>query len=126
MLGNTFVRYVLASGGALGVDMGLFMAALALGVAPMAAAGLGYCAGIAAHWLMSSRAVFIGHLAEKGAARRQQQALFLGSALAGLAITMAIVGLGDRVGVDPRLAKIVAIAISFQFTYLLRRKLVFA
>ena len=126
MLGNTFVRYGLASGGALGVDMGLFMAALALGAVPVAAAGLGYGAGIVAHWLMSSRAVFIGHLAERGAARRQQQALFLGSALAGLAITMAIVGLGDQLGVDPRLAKIVAIGISFQVTYLLRRKLVFA
>jgi putative flippase GtrA len=126
VLRSTYVRYIVASGGALGVDMALFMAALALAMAPAAAAALGYCAGILAHWLMSSRAVFVGQLAEKGTARRQQQVLFLGSALVGLAITVAIVGLGHRLAIDARLAKLVAIAISFQATYLLRRKLVFA
>jgi putative flippase GtrA len=126
VLRSTYVRYIVASGGALGVDMALFMAALALAMAPAAAAALGYCAGILAHWLMSSRAVFVGQLAEKGTARRQQQMLFLGSALVGLAITVAIVGLGHRLAIDARLAKLVAIAISFQATYLLRRKLVFA
>ncbi len=126
MLRSTYVRYVVASGGALGVDMTLFMAALVLAMAPAAAAALGYCAGILAHWLMSSRAVFVGQLAEKGTARRQQQLLFLGSALVGLALTVAIVGLGHRLAIDPRLAKLVAIAISFQVTYLLRRKLVFS
>lgn len=126
MLRHTYVRYIVASGGALALDLGLFMAALTLGVAPVAAAALGYCAGIVAHWLMSSRAVFVGHLAEKGSARRQQQMLFLGSALVGLALTTAIVGIGDRVAIDPRLAKIVAIGVSFQVTYILRRKLVFA
>ena len=125
MIAPTYLRYVVASGGALGLDMGLFMAALALGVPPVAAAGLGYCSGIVAHWLLSSRAVFVGALAEKGSPRRQQQALFLGSALIGLAITMGIVGLGQKLHVDPRLAKIVAVGISFQVTYLLRRKLVF-
>lgn len=125
-LRHTYLRYIVASAGALCVDLGLFMAALAFGVLPTAAAGLGYCAGIVAHWLMSSRGVFIGRLAGRGWARRQQQVLFLGSALVGLALTMAIVGLGHWLGVDPRLAKIVAIGVSFQVTYLLRRKLVFA
>jgi putative flippase GtrA len=126
MPGPTYLRYVVASGGALGLDMGLFMAALALGVPPVVAAALGYCAGMVAHWLLSSRAVFIGYLAAKGTPRRQQQALFFGSALVGLAITMAIVGLGQKLLIDPRLAKLAAIGISFQVTYLLRRKLVFA
>ncbi|HYI03889.1 MAG TPA: GtrA family protein [Reyranella sp.] len=126
MIGNIYVRYVVASGGALGLDMGLFMAALALGVEPVAAAAIGYCSGIAAHWLLSSRAVFVGRLAEKGSPRRQQQLMFLGSALVGLAITVGIVGIGQKLQVDPRLAKIAAIGISFQVTYLLRRKLVFA
>lgn len=126
MLRHTYVRYIAASGGALAVDMGLFMAALTLGVAPVAAAASGYCAGILAHWLMSSRAVFVGSLAARGSARRQQQMLFLGSALVGLAITVAIVGIGHKLQLDPRLAKIVAIGVSFQATYVLRRKLVFA
>ena len=126
MLRITYLRYLVASGGALGLDLGLFMAALALGMAPVAAAALGYCSGIAAHWLMSSRAVFVGRLAAAGTARRQQQLLFLGSALVGLAVTMAIVGVGELFAVDPRLAKLAAVALSFQITYLLRRRLVFA
>jgi putative flippase GtrA len=125
-LRHTYLRYIVASGGALCVDLGLFMAALAFEIMPAAAAGLGYCAGIVAHWLMSSRAVFTGRLADRGWARRQQQALFLGSALVGLALTMAIVGIGHWLGVDPRIAKLVAIGVSFQVTYLLRRRLVFA
>jgi len=121
-----YLRYLVASGGALAVDMGLFLGAMAMGVQPVIASGLGYGTGIGAHWLLSSRAVFVGHVAERGWARRQQQALFLTSALIGLAITMAIVGLGARLQIDPRLAKLVAIGVSFQTTYLLRRKLVFA
>jgi putative flippase GtrA len=126
MLGRIYSRYIVASAGALGVDMALFMSSLALGGPPVPAAAAGYVAGIGAHWLLSSRAVFTGRLAEKGRARRQQQALFLGSALVGLGLTMAIVGLGSLLGGEPRLAKLVAIAVSFQVTYLLRRKLVFA
>lgn len=121
-----YLRYLVASAGALGLDMAVFMAGLAVGADPMAAAAAGYAAGIGAHWLLSSRTVFSGSLAEKGRARRQQQALFLGSALIGLALTTAIVGAGSLVGADPRLAKVIAIAVSFQATYLLRRKVVFA
>ncbi len=121
-----YLRYVVASAGALGVDMAVFLAAMAVGVAPALAAGLGYSAGIGAHWLLSSRAVFSGRLAAPGTARRQQQALFLGSAVAGLAVTTAIVGIGDALRLDPRLAKLAAIAISFQLTYVLRRRFVFA
>ena len=111
---------------ALSVDMGVFLAALTLGADAVLAAALGYSTGIIAHWLMSSRAVFVGGLAEGGTPRRQQQLLFLLSALVGLALTMAIVALGDRLGIDPRLAKLVAVATSFQATYLLRRHMVFA
>ena len=121
-----YFRYIAASAGALGLDMALFMAALALGAPAVAAAAIGYSAGIGAHWMLSSRAVFIGSLAERGSPRMRQQALFLGSALAGLATTMAVVGLGTLLGADPRLAKLAAIAISFQLTYILRRRLVFA
>ena len=121
-----YVRYIVASAGALGLDMAVFMGALALGVNPVAAAAAGYLTGLVAHWFMSSRAVFVGQLADKGTQRWQQQGLFLGSALVGLAITMAIVGLGHALGADPRLAKLAAIAVSFQVTYILRRKIVFS
>lgn len=122
----TYLRYILSSAGALAVDMSLFMALFHLGVFPAAASAIGYISGIAAHWLLSSRAVFADNVAQRGRGRDRQKALFLGSALVGLAITTVTVGAGDLAGIDPRLAKLVAIAISFQATYLMRKKVVFA
>lgn len=120
------LRYLLASAGALAVDMGSFLALLAMEVWPAAASAASYSAGIVAHWLMSSRAVFSDTVAERGLARTRQKALFVGSALVGLALTTAIVWAGDSAGGDPRLAKLVAIAVSFATTWLLRSKVVFS
>jgi putative flippase GtrA len=120
-----FIRYVLASVGALAVDMGCFLALLSAGMWAAGASAIAYCAGIIAHWLMSSRAVFIGNVAERGAERTKQKALFVISALVGLGLTTAIVWAGDVSGFDPRLAKLVAIAVSFAATWLLRSKVVF-
>ena len=64
-------------------------------------------------------------VAESGAARTRQKALFVVSALIGLAITTAIVWAGDTAGLDPRLAKLVAVAVSFIVTWLLRSRVVF-
>jgi putative flippase GtrA len=120
-----WLRYVLASVVALGCDTGLFLLTwTALGA--LEASALGYVFGILVHWLVSSRAVFADHAAERGPERHRQKALFVGSALVGLALTMAIVGRAEVIGFDPRLAKLVAIVVSFQATYLLRRKIVFA
>jgi putative flippase GtrA len=119
------VRYGFASAGALAVDMGLFLALLSLGMVAAAASALGYIAGIVAHWLLSSRAVFAGRVAERGRARLRQKGLFVGSALVGLAVTTAIVWAGDTAGFDPRAAKLVAIAVSFTITWLLRSRMVF-
>jgi putative flippase GtrA len=126
MLQPIYLRYVAASGVSLTVDFGLFMGALSLGMAPAAAAAFGYAMGVLCHWILSSRLVFVGHVASDAASRWHQQALFVGSALVGLAITTSIVGLGSRYGLDPRLAKIIAIGVSFQVTYVLRKKVVFA
>ncbi|KPF54183.1 MULTISPECIES: GtrA family protein [Novosphingobium] len=122
---HTLVRYILASVGALAVDIGSFLALLALGVPAMAASALGYALGIAAHWLLSSRAVFAENVAASGPARLRQQALFVGSALVGLAITTLVVGGMVQLGLDPRTAKIVAIALSFAATWVLRKQVVF-
>ena len=120
-----FLRYLLASGGALAVDLGCFLALLALGTWPAAASAAGYSLGIVAHWLISSRAVFADGVAERGALRTRQKALFVGSALAGLSLTTAIVGAGEVAGIDPRLAKLAAIGGSFLLTWLLRSRVVF-
>lgn len=120
-----FVRYLLASIGALAVDVGSFLAFLALGVMAAPASAIGYSLGIFAHWLMSSRAVFQDRVAASGTARTRQKALFVISALVGLAVTTVIVGVGDWSGIDPRTAKLVAIGVSFSVTWLIRAKVVF-
>ncbi|MBD2843088.1 GtrA family protein [Erythrobacter rubeus] len=120
-----FVRYVLASVGALAVDVGAFLALLSIGMAAAAASAIGYSLGILAHWLMSSRAVFQDNVAAGGLARTRQKALFVISALVGLALTTAIVGLADYTGSDPRIAKLAAIAVSFTATWLIRARIVF-
>ena len=120
-----FVRYVCASVGALAVDVGSFLALMAIGVAAAPASAVGYSLGILAHWLMSSRAVFQDTVAEGGSARTRQKALFVISALIGLGLTTAIVGAGDWSGIDPRIAKGFAIVVSFIATWLIRSKIVF-
>lgn len=121
-----YLRYVISSVGALAVDMGLFIMMLHFSFPPVAASALGYLGGVAAHWLLSSRAVFANAVAREGEGRRRQKLLFILSALAGLAITTAIIGAAGPMGIDPRMAKLVAIIVSFQTTYLIRKKVVFA
>lgn len=122
----TYFRYLAASAGALAVDFGLFMLLLATQASPASASVIGYAAGILAHWLLSSRAVFAGALADPGRDRTRQKVLFLGSALVGLLLTAAVVGLGAMAGLDPRLAKLLAIFLAFQVTYILRNTVVFS
>ncbi len=119
------LRYLLASVGALAVDMGTFLALLALGTLPVLASALGYSLGIVAHWLLSSRTVFTDSVARDRVTRTRQKALFVGSALTGLALTTMIVGAGTAIGIDSRLSKIVAIGLSFTVTWLLRKRIVF-
>jgi putative flippase GtrA len=120
-----FVRYILASVGALAVDMGSFLALLSMAVPAAAASALGYGLGIVAHWVLSSRAVFGDSVASRGIARTKQKALFVVSALVGLALTTTIVGLADLSGIDPRAAKLAAIAVSFAATWMMRNRIVF-
>jgi putative flippase GtrA len=126
MLRQVYTRYVGASVVSLGVDSAVFLAALSLGTPPAIAAATGYIAGIICHWAISSRFVFAAQMAVTASGRQQQQALFVLSALVGLGITTGIVGTGSHLGLDPRIAKAIAIVVSFQATYALRKKVVFA
>ncbi|RPF71468.1 GtrA family protein [Aurantiacibacter spongiae] len=121
----TLVRYLIASVGALAMDYWCFLVLLGLDAWAAPASAVSYSAGIAVHWNLSSRAVFSGGLAEAGSARHRQKALFLASALLGLMLTTTIVWSGGVVGVDPRIAKLVAIVISFVAVWLLRSRIVF-
>ena len=120
-----YLRYIAVSGAALVADMSVFLLLIAAGTAPAIGSGLSYLVGMGAHWLLSSRLVFAAYLADTGAGRSKQQGLFFASALAGLVVTMAIVGFAGQYGLDPRLAKIIAVAVSFNATYVIRRKFVF-
>lgn len=119
------VRYILASVGALAVDMATFLALLSASVPPVAASALGYAVGIVVHWILSSRKVFADHVASGGIERTRQKAMFVISALIGLGVTMLIVGATSAAGFDPRAAKLVAIVASFAVTWLLRKRVVF-
>ncbi|WP_164118527.1 GtrA family protein [Sphingorhabdus sp. Alg239-R122] len=121
----TYLRYIGASVGALTVDMLVFMALLCAAIPAATASAAGYSLGIAAHWMLSSRKVFQGQVARDSAKRYRQKMLFVVSALIGLGITVGIVGAGDAFGIDPRIAKLAAIAVSFQTTYFLRNRVIF-
>jgi putative flippase GtrA len=121
----TAFRYLLVSVGALIVDMVVFLAILSVSGAAAAASAIGYCCGIIAHWLLSSRKVFADRVASGGFDRTRQKAMFVISALIGLGLTVIIVASADQMGFDARIAKLAAIATSFVATYLLRNHLVF-
>lgn len=125
-MARTFLRYVGASVFALAADMGLFLLLLGAGMLAPAASAVSYTVGIGAHWLVSSRLVFAAGAAPGGAERWRQKFLFLLSAFVGLALTVAIVAGGEMAGLDPRLAKLLAIAVSFVVTYVLRKTVVFS
>ena len=121
----TILRYLLASVGALAVDIGAFLGLMALGLAATPASAAGYTLGILAHWLLSSRAVFTGRVAQAGIARTRQKVLFVVSALAGLALTTGIVASAQALSLYPRAGKLVAIVLSFALTWWLRNVVVF-
>ncbi|MBO9576455.1 MAG: GtrA family protein [Sphingobium sp.] len=122
---TTFLRYGLGSAVALSADVGMFTTLLAFGLPSVPASSLGYMFGILVHWLISSRLVFASGTAAAGPARTRQKALFVAAALVGLALTTAIMAAAGVAGLSPLIAKLIAIVVSFQTTYLLRKSFVF-
>ena len=120
-----FVRYVLASLGALAVDMGAYLALIATPLWAGSAAAIAYMAGAVAGWVLLSRAVFAAGAEPSGIRRTRQKAVYLLSVGAGLALTTAIVACADRIGADLVLAKGIAVGASFLLTYILRKAIVF-
>jgi putative flippase GtrA len=116
----TITRYLAASIIALAFDVALFASLVALAADPTIASAAGYCAGIVVHWLVSANIVFTGKTRE-GTALQVQRALFAGSALVGLGITVATVELLGRASVHPIPSKGAAIGISFIAVYAMRK-----
>jgi len=120
-----FARYVLASVGALAVDMGSFLSLLRLGAPAALAAFLGYSLGMVANWLLLSRGVFGDGVAELGPARTQQKVLFVVTTLFGLGITTAIVSAAAAAGANLIMTKGLAVLVSFTFNWLVRKYFIF-
>lgn len=116
----TFTRYLAASIVALAFDMATFSSLVAMQFDATWASAVGYCIGIVVHWLVSANMVFVGKTRE-GGSLRLQQALFAGSALAGLGITVGVVEILSDAGVHAIAAKAVAVGISFAAVYALRK-----
>jgi len=125
LLTGTVARYVSSSMVALCADTASFLAFLQFGMSPALSAATGFLLGIAVHWLVSSRVMFADDVAARGPDRRRQQALFVASALVGLALTTIIVGGAASFAINPRLAKLVAVGVSFVTTSGLRHLFVF-
>lgn len=121
-----YLRYIGVSAISLGVDMLSFSLLLIAAIPPASASALGYSMGILVHWLLSSRKVFVDGVALSGRRRARQKAMFIASALLGLGVTVAIVWVGDNAGMAPLFAKAIAVGVSFQLTYMLRKSIVFA
>lgn len=119
------VAYGLVSTLALAIDTGLFLALMSWNFASVIAASLGYLAGLLLHFALSSRFVFDGVATGRPQARLLTE--FAASGLAGLAVTAATVAVAvDVAGLEPPVAKLGAIALSFGIVFLLRRHLVFS
>jgi putative flippase GtrA len=116
----TLSRYLLASVVALGCDVAVYFALVGMSLDTTFASALGYSIGIIVHWLISSQIVFVGKLRE-GTALHLQRALFAGSALLGLGITVGIVAMFTSMGSDALTAKIAAIIVSFIAVYATRK-----
>lgn len=121
-----YARYLAASAVSLGFDLTTFTLLLRTGTHAIPASLVGYCTGLLVHWLLSSRLVFTDGAPLDAVNRTRQKLLFIVSALVGLGITGSVVTLGSLMDIHPHVAKLFAVALSFQATYLLRRKIVFA
>jgi putative flippase GtrA len=116
----TLTRYLAASVIALAFDLAVFGMGISLGFDPALASAVGYCLGIVVHWLVSAQYVFVGKRRD-GAALQLQRALFAGSALVGLGITVGVVALASASGLSTMTAKGAAVGISFLAVYALRK-----
>lgn len=116
----TITRYLAASIIALAFDVAVFASLVALSIDPTIASAAGYCAGIVVHWMVSSNIVFTGKT-RNGGALHIQRALFAGSALVGLGITVVTVELLGSIGLHPIAAKAIAVGVSFTAVYAMRK-----
>ena len=114
-----FIRYFVASGGALGVDFGLYRLGLLLGLAYPLAALIGFCAGAAVAYVASVLWVFETRSVSRTGV---EFGLFVAIGVGGLLLTEAILWLEiERLGMPALWSKAVAAGIVFFFNFGVRK-----
>ena len=122
-VGIEFLRYFVASGGALAVDVGLFQLALHLSLGYRLAAVIGFCAGAASAYAASVLWVFDQRTVRNAAIEFM---LFVAIGAAGLLLTEALLWVGiERLGMSPLISKIGAAGGVFVFNFTVRKALLF-
>jgi putative flippase GtrA len=117
-------RYSAASVLALALDFALYLTLTTGAMKPVLAGVLGYGAGLALHFLLSTRFVFDAAASSKAQTRLFGE--FALSGLAGIATTAIVVALAsDIAGLAALPAKVLATGASFVLVYWLRCSMVF-
>jgi len=119
-------RYVLISGAAFALDLGLFLLLLRYDVSPVTASVAGYLSGTQLHWLLSTRLVFASGVRQDRAARRRQQVLFFASAAVGVTCNAGIVAASEWLMAPLLIGKLAAIGASFVLVLVVRATIIFA
>ena len=124
LLWNEVWRYAIVSAVALGIDYATFV--LALAVVPgryLLANSLGFLTGVAAAYAGSVWWVFAFRRCRN---RLLEFTLFAAAGLGGLAVSSLVLLLAvEWLQLEPRLAKLAAVGLSFAFNFGIRRALLF-
>jgi putative flippase GtrA len=117
------IRYGLASGVALGFDMGTLIALTHIGMPYLPAAALGFTVGAMVAYLLSIRFVFSTHLIHN---RALEFGTFLVLGIAGLLVTTLVMRIAvGSFGTNLIAAKCVAACGTFGTNFALRRQVLF-
>jgi putative flippase GtrA len=119
-----FVRYFVASAGALGVDVGLYRLGLSFGWNYLFAALLGFCAGAGVAYVASVRWVFHARAVHNTGL---EFGLFIAVGVAGLLLTELLLWVAiGTLGLPPLWAKLGTSVVVFAFNFILRKVLLFS
>lgn len=120
-----FIRYFVASAGALAIDLGLLFCLVELfGIHYLTSAVVSFMTGMLFVYALSVRWVF-NHRSVQN--RRLELTIFLVIGFAGLALNAAIMWTGtDAVGLPYLVSKLFSIVIVFTFNFAMRKALLFS
>lgn len=125
ILALRFVRYFVASLGALAVDMGSFLLLLETALFAGLSAAIAFVLGTIVQWVLVSRTAFADRTAASGRQRARQRAFFFATTFAGLTLTTGMVSAATIMGMNVLAAKILAVGITFITIYFVRKHFVF-